>query len=132
MNDKVTTPKPTPVCADQPSTTDAPYQQNCHAASLVEERLADVPTKSGAKRPPTKYSSITAKCRLLCPEGCGTQRVSQIEYLPLPWTVITLACGHVRGEVLLAKGNSLEQIRSKEGLRLFPPDLMAERIWGKP
>jgi hypothetical protein len=129
MNDTITTPQPTPVFADQPATTDTAYQQECHAASLVEERLPAVPTKKGAKKPPAKYTSITTKCRLLCPDGCGMQRVSQIEYLPLPWTVITLTCAHVRGEILPAKGISLEHINTPAGRRLIPPDLIAERVW---
>jgi hypothetical protein len=117
-------------CTDQPP-TNTPYQQECQIASLVEQRLLPVPTDTKAENRPKKYTSITRRSRLLCPDGCGMQRVSRIDYLPLPWTVITLACGHVRGEVLPTQGNSFEHIRSEEGLRLFPPDLMAECIWGK-
>ena len=115
---------------DQPP-TDELYSQEPSTGPHIEEPLLLFPTERAAERSP-EYTSITRRSRLLCPDGCGMQQVSNIEYLPLPWTVITLACRHVRGEALPTAGNSFEHLGSEEGLRLFPPDLMAERIWGKP
>jgi hypothetical protein len=125
-----TTTPPTLACADQPPTTDTPYKQERQTASPVEQPLPPVPTDSNAENRPKKYTSITRRSRLLCPDGCRMQRVSRIDYLPLPWTVITLACGHVRGEILPAMGISREDINTPAGRRLFPPDLIAERVWG--
>jgi hypothetical protein len=72
-----------------------------------------------------RKSSVTKKCRLLCPQdGCGVQRVVKVG------DPITLACGHERGELLpLQPGHiSIEHLvtRTKLGLECFPAVLQRE------
>jgi hypothetical protein len=130
-HDKSATPQPTTTaCADELPTTNNLYQRQLHAVSFVGKSLPRAHPGTSAERQ-KQYTSITHDCSLLCPAGCGLQRVTSIRGLTFPLTVITLACGHVRGEILPAKGVSLEHVSSPEGLRLFPPDLIAAHVWGR-
>jgi hypothetical protein len=61
-----------------------------------------------------RESSVTKKCRLLCPQdGCGLQRVVKVG------DPITLACGHERGELLPTDKISIEHLGTKLGRELF-------------
>jgi hypothetical protein len=63
-------------------------------------------------------TSITRRSKLLCPNGgCGLKRVTFIDpksYQGGP-TLVRLECGHERGEILPAKGVSLEHMGTNEG-----------------
>jgi hypothetical protein len=133
LDDQTAIPEPIAiVCVDELPATEKLYPDKSASCSVpVAEPPASDSPSSEADCPHTKYTSRTRRCRLLCPDGCGMQRVSSINRLPSPRTVITLACGHVRGEILPAKGISLENARSPKGLRLFPPELIGEHIWGR-
>jgi hypothetical protein len=70
-----------------------------------------------------RESSVTKKCRLLCPQdGCGLQRVVKVG------DPITLACGHERGEILPLQEDrvSVEHMQMKIGHELFPAVLQRE------
>jgi hypothetical protein len=71
-----------------------------------------------------RESSVTKKCRLLCPhEGCGLRRVVKVG------DPITLECGHERGELLAlqqAHRVSVEHMQTKIGRELFPAVLPRE------
>ena len=73
-------------------------------------------------------TSITKASKLLCPFGCGLKRVTAID--PTSYqgirTLVRLECGHERGEILPAKGISLEHMRSDEGRTAFPA---AHDLW---
>jgi hypothetical protein len=78
-------------------------------------------------------TTITTKSRLLCPDGCGMKRVVTIDPAsygenPLQDTRVTLSCGHERGELLPAKGISLEDLKHERGRKLFPLDQSAARF----
>lgn len=83
-------------------------------------------------------TTITKKSRLLCPDGCDLQRVMFItpeSYRPDPLTntVVRLQCGHSRGELLPARGVSLETMGTSAGIAAFPPEQDAPRTpdWNK-
>jgi hypothetical protein len=70
-----------------------------------------------------RESSVTKKCRLLCPLGCGLQRVIKVG------DPIKLECGHERGELLAlqqAHRVSVEHMQTKIGRELFPAVLPRE------
>jgi hypothetical protein len=69
-----------------------------------------------------RESSVTKKCRLLCPHGCGVQQVKATG------EPIVLECGHERGELLPLKPGhiSIEHLRQKIGANLFPAVLPRE------
>jgi hypothetical protein len=69
-----------------------------------------------------RESSVTKRCRLLCPHGCGTQKVVEVGEPHI------LECGHSRGELLPLKPGhiSVEHLRQKIGARLFPAILSRE------
>jgi hypothetical protein len=88
-----------------------------------------------------KATSITIGCRLRCPNCSEIQRVVNVKEDPdlvamlasgkkrgkakqVPHTIVTLACGHERGEILPSKGVSFEDVPSSEADRLFPVDWM--------
>ncbi len=55
--------------------------------------------------------------RMLCPDGCGVQRVVKVD-----GNTRRLECGHERTELLTVKPDriSVEHLRTEEGKRLFP------------
>jgi hypothetical protein len=108
-----TVPQPTMACSDQRS---------------IDE-LYLLPANRAIDPAPTTATPINRRWRLLCPAGCGLQRVSVIQRRPS--TVFSLSCGHTRGDVLPANGISFEHINSPECKRLFPPDLVSQRIRDK-
>jgi hypothetical protein len=69
-----------------------------------------------------RESSVTKKCRLLCPNNCGLQRVIKVG------DPIKLECGHERGELLPTDKISIEHLvtRTKLGQELFPAVLQRE------
>jgi hypothetical protein len=62
-----------------------------------------------------RESSVTKKCRMLCPQ-CGVRQVKE------PGDPIILDCGHSRGEILpLQPGRiSLENLKTEIGRECFP------------
>jgi hypothetical protein len=73
-----------------------------------------------------RESSVTKRCRLLCPHGCGTQKVVEVGEPHI------LECGHSRGELLPLKPGrvSIEHLRQKIGASLFPAVLSREDSGG--
>jgi hypothetical protein len=84
-----------------------------------------------------RATSIAIGDRLKCPVCPELQRVVKVKEDPeffakrahdksrgqwIPKTVVTLACGHERGEILPRKGISFEDVPSPEAERLFPVD----------
>ena len=69
-----------------------------------------------------RESSITKKCKLLCPHGCGVQQVKS------PGEPHILECGHFRGELLPLKPGhvSIEHMSKRMGVQLFPAVLSRE------
>ena len=64
-----------------------------------------------------RESSVNTRCKLLCPAGCGVQRVLAVN------GSIRLECTHERGEILpLSEPGrvSIEHMRTAIGRRLFP------------
>jgi hypothetical protein len=51
-------------------------------------------------------TSITNKCRLLCPECWKLRRVKSVAFDERGATVVTLVCQHLRGELLPSKPGS--------------------------
>ena len=70
-----------------------------------------------------RQTSVTRKCRMLCPHGCGVQRVIDVGEDD---SSIQLECSHYRGEILaLQPGRiSIEHLRQKIGRELFPAVLV--------
>lgn len=69
---------------------------------------------------------ITKRSKLLCPDGCGLQRVTHIDPAsfagnPIMTTRVELECGHRRGEILPSRPGaiSFEQITTKVGKQTF-------------
>ena len=74
-----------------------------------------------------RRTSITTRCRLLCPDCGELKRVAAITFDGKGTTVVSLQCGHSRGELLpvTAPGRvSLELLNTPDGRRLFPPALV--------
>jgi hypothetical protein len=61
-------------------------------------------------------SSVTKKCKLLCPHGCGVRQLKETG------DPIILDCGHSRGEIIPLKAGraSFENLQSKIGWECFP------------
>jgi hypothetical protein len=60
-------------------------------------------------RPAYKHprSSITRKSRLLCPECKDMRRVKNVSLNPYRSPIVTLECGHKRGEILPSQKGSI-------------------------
>jgi hypothetical protein len=74
-----------------------------------------------------RRTSITTRCRLLCPDCGELRRVAAVAFDEQGATVASLECGHSRGELLPVTapgGVSLELLNTPEGRRLFPPALV--------
>jgi hypothetical protein len=69
-----------------------------------------------------RESSVTKKCKLLCPHGCGLKQVVEVG------EPISLECGHERGELLPLKPGhvSIEHLSKRIGMELFPRVLSRE------
>jgi hypothetical protein len=67
-------------------------------------------------------STITNRSRLLCPDCDELRRVKEVMQDDETPTIVYLACGHFRGELLPLKAGriSIENLNTAQGRTCFP------------